>query len=210
MLGTPSAHEIDQERLFVVQRVYREIYRGGVTPELHLVDGPVSSAARGRFGRASRIYVSRDAVDASLDALRGDLAHEYAHLLDPDHWRDTAMQVVGWVALKLAAIVALMVYPLVADADASSWLVVGSWLAGWPTLLASFCWAAHFSYKIELRADRTAAGLLGDVAPVIAMVERLAAVRAGHSRLQHLLARRSHPDPARRRRALTALQGAVA
>lgn len=90
--------------------MFKEIRRGDVTPELKLVDGSVSSAARGRFGRASRIYVSREAVDASLDTLRGDLAHEYAHLLDPDHWHNTALQVVGSVALRLAAIVALMVY----------------------------------------------------------------------------------------------------
>ena len=193
----------DEERLHAVKRAFAEIRRDDVAVELELADGAVSSASRGRPGRPPRLSISRKAVDAGLAALLGDVAHEYAHLLDPHHWRDTALQVVGWMALMLAAIVAVTVYPLIAEPGTPVQAVFAVWFAGWPILLAAFYWKAHFSYRIELRADRTAADLLGDVAPMLVMVDRLAGVRAGYGRMQRLLARSSHPDPARRRRALT-------
>lgn len=205
-----TARPGDKERVQAVKRAYAEICRDDVVVELELADGAVSSASRGRPGRPPRLSISRQAVDAGPAALLGDVAHEYAHLLDPHHWRDTALQVVGWTALMLAAIVAVMVYPLIAEPGTPVQAVLAVWLAGWPILLSAFCWKAHFSYQIELRADRTAADLLGDVTPMLVMVDRLAGVRAGYGRMQRLLARSSHPDPARRRRALTAHHAVLA
>lgn len=95
-------------------------------------------------------------------------------------------------------------YPQVAAHGPSDWLVFTAWFAGWLLLLAAACWTAFFSHRVELRADRGAVELLGGTGPVLAMLDRMEAVRSGYGAMQRLQASLTHPDPFRRRRAVAA------
>ena len=161
-----------------------------------------SQVARGRRGRPPRLWVSREAVDASGIAF--ELAHEYAHVVDGEHVRDTTLKLAGWIVLALAAVSGTMVYPSLAPATTPPSTILAVWLAGWLAWWSAGCWVRSLNHRIELRADRTAAELVGSVEPVLAMHERLDDVRAGHNRRQRIQAWFTHPTPARRRGALTA------
>lgn len=174
--------------------------------DLTVSDGPVSHGeAAGRRGRRARIEISRDAITAGWLVLRGTLAHELAHVRDPLERRDRVLRLAVVTALGAPALGALMIYPTLAPPGVSRSLVVAVWFAGWPLLLATLAGAACVSHRRELRADRTAAQLLGDTAPVLAMIDRVPPVMAAYSTVGRLHARLTHPDPARRRRALRSL-----
>lgn len=192
----------DVERLRKVQAAFEEIRRGDVSPVFSLTAGPISRVSRGSFGRPPRIWISHAAADTDP---RGDVGHEYAHLLDRAHWRDTILQAVGFTVLALTGLGGAILYPVAVAPGSAPHVgaLLGVWLGGWAALTAALLWAAHFSHRIELRADQTAAELLGEPGPLLTMLDRLHDVRAGYTRRQRIVARITHPDPARRRRLLT-------
>lgn len=194
----------DRARRRAVAEIIDELCEDGPAPVVMLSGERSSQAARARRGRPPRLWVSREAVDAGGIALRGEIAHEYAHIVDGEHVRDTGLKLAGWLVLALAAVSASMVYPSLAPATASPLAVVAVWLGGWLAWGCAGCWVRSCNHRIELRADRTAAELLGSVDPVLTMHERLHDVRACHNRRQRIQAWFTHPTPSRRRRALTA------
>lgn len=159
-------------------------------------------------GRRSRLWVSRRTVDAGPVALRGELAHEHAHLIDPNHWRDTIIALVVWSAFSLLAVAGWTTPILLSGTRPDEISIVGMvtlWVGGW-LCLACGCWLlARITHRRELRADRVAAQLLGSVGPVLVMIERVLVVDRQRSRLQRAFARLTHPDPEERREALVAL-----
>jgi hypothetical protein len=196
--------EIDAARLRRIQAVFEQIACTDVTPLFDLTSSPISRASRGWFGRQPRIWISREAADTDP---RGDVGHEYAHLLDQGLRRDTVLQATGFTVLGLAGITATIVYPLEIARDSARPLeaALAVWLTGWLALVAAVCWAAYFSYRIELRTDRIAAELFGSADPLLAMLDRFDVVRSGYGWRQRAVARLTHPSPDCRRRALTQL-----
>lgn len=78
-----AEHHGDDDRLTVLLAAFEDVRRDDVVPIVALTDARVSSAARGWFGEPPRMWISRAAIDAGADEMRGHLGHEYSHLLDP-------------------------------------------------------------------------------------------------------------------------------
>jgi len=176
-----------------------------VDVDLVVSDKAISHAAAANRGRRARIWISRAAIVASGEVLLGTLAHEIAHVLDPHDRKDRALSRIGFCTLAAPAAFALVIYPSIAEAQgAPRSFVFAAWFAGWIPFLAAIAWSSRISHRRELRADRTAAQLLGNAEPVLAMIDRNAAVEATYGPVDRLNARRTHPAPARRRRALLA------
>ena len=194
----------DEARLRAVAEILDELRGDGPAPVVMLSGERSSRAARARRGRPPRLWVSREAIDVGGSALRGEVAHEYAHVVDGAHVRDTILKVAGWMVLAVGAVSGTMAYPSLAPATAPPLTVLAVWLGGSLAWGCAGCWVRSRNHRIELRADRAAAELLGSVDPVLAMHERLHDVRAGHKRRRRIQAWFTHPTPSRRRRALTA------
>lgn len=78
-----SLRDGDADRLVKVHAALSEIWRDEPLPRVTLTDAVGSRVVLGRRGHATRLDVSRRAIDARPSALRGELAHEYAHVIDP-------------------------------------------------------------------------------------------------------------------------------
>lgn len=199
---TAAAQAGDTARLRAATAIVDEIARDDVVPVVTLTGDRCSRAARQSRRRPARILVSREAVDAGTTVLRGEVAHEYAHLIDALHRRDmTQRSAIVCVVGPLA--VAAAMFPGLRP-GAPGWLLVALWLTGLLLGAAIALWTRHVSYRIELRADRAAVELVGSVEPVVAMLDRFDGLRADHGRRQRIQAWLTHPSPERRRRALTA------
>lgn len=64
---------------------------------------------------------------------------------------------------------------------------------------------ARISHRRELRADALAAQLLGDTAPVLAMLDDLQVMHERLGRMARLTGLLTHPSPSRRRRELLSI-----
>lgn len=198
---TAAGQAGDTARLRAATAIVDEIARE-IVPEVMLTENSCSRAARHSRRRPARIFVSREAVDAGTTVLRGEVAHEYPHLIDALHRRDMTQRsaivcVVGPFAI--AAVWSAVWLP-----RGPGWLLVALWLTGLLLGTAIALWTRHVSYRIELRADRAAVELVGSVEPVVAMLDRFDGLRADHGLPQRIQAWLTHPSPERRRRALTA------
>lgn len=200
MTTTPRRSE-DTVRLRAATAVIADIRRD-VSPVVTLTDERSSRTARETRRRPARIWVSRDAVDGAITVLGGEVAHEYAHLIDPLHRRDTALRVAPVFVVGPIAATAVTFPQL--QPGAPDWLIVAIWMTGLLLGALLALWIRHVSHRVELRADRTAVELLGSVEPVLAMLERFDGLRADQGLPQRIQAWLTHPSPDRRRRALTA------
>ena len=174
-------------------------------PAISLTDKPVSTAYPARGWRAARIEIRREAaVSRCADALRGEIAHEYAHVLDPAGARQFALTLLAFEigALGLAGWLVGAIAPWYDRAHSLLWL--GFWLAGILLIGAGMCLGGWLSHRRELRADALAAKLLGDAGPVLAMLEDSCAKHERLGRAARLSALLTHPSPTRRRTALLA------
>ncbi|MCA1694325.1 MAG: M48 family metalloprotease [Actinobacteria bacterium] len=194
----PPAREGDEIRLDRIVRHLERFPSDQTLPGLVLKDGHGSSARPARLGRSPCIWMSREVVDANDDAFNGELAHEYAHIVDPRAGRDWFAAFSGLTVLVLAAIGTYGI-------SAMSQSGVGkfaAWAAGTAAVGAAACWFARFSHRGEFWADKRAAALLGDSGPVIAMLRRVEARHVLRGRRERLVSLLTHPHPSRRIRAL--------
>lgn len=195
----------DPERLAAVDVVLRELAAGRPLPHVTLTDSADSVAVPSVFGRRARMWVSRGTVAAGIDALRGEVAHEYAHLIDPDHWRDAALAMAGWAAaagVYFGSLAVPMLLPTLRPELGQILAVLALWIVGWLALGCGCWWCARITHRRELRADRIAAQLLGSTGPVLTMLDRVSTEHAKAPRWRRAFARLTHPDPALRRQAL--------
>jgi len=152
----------------------QQLARGASVPLVTLTDPPCSRAYPGRPWRPAWVEIRRQlAARGPSSALHGEIAHEYAHVLRPDSWRRVALFVL---ATELGAVgLAIWLLGVIASwidhAHAPLWL--GSWVVGMVLMCAAVCCQARISHRRELRADALAAQLLGDTAPVLAMLDDL-------------------------------------
>jgi Zn-dependent protease with chaperone function len=179
-------------------------------PMVVLTDRAVSSARARRPWRPASIAIRREpAARGPSDALRGELAHEYAHILRPHIWQHLVFLLLGvelgsvGVVLFLAGAIA----PWFDRPDRLLWL--GCWLLGIVLVCAGACCNARASRRRELRADALAAALLGDGQPVLAFLDEMQARHVGIGRLDRLESLLTHPSPDRRRRELCAASSEV-
>lgn len=206
--GRSSDDAGDAQRLAKIDAVLHEIAGDDILPRVALTDSADSCVLPGIRGRRARLWVSRRTVDAGPVALRGELAHEYAHLVDPRHWHDALIAIAGWAVFSLLAFTGWatpMVLTSTRPADISIVGIVTLWSAGWLCIACGCWWFTRITHRRELRADRTAAQLLGSVDPVLVVIDRVRAVHRQRPRLQRAFARLTHPDPEERREALVAL-----
>jgi Zn-dependent protease with chaperone function len=177
-------------------------------PAVAVTCRPVSTAYPARPWRSARLAIRRQiALGSSSDVLRGELAHEYAHVLRPDTWRHLVISLLagGVGGAGLGAWLAGVVAPWFDRAHSLLWL--GFWLAGTVLICAALSCSAWVSHRRELRADALAAELLGDADPVLAVLEDS---QAGHNRLGRLArlsALLTHPSPAGDETLLNGRQG---
>ena len=175
----------DSERRLIVEAELESLADGTPSPGIELTDGPVSAAHLGWPWRAPKLVTSRRSVDiSSRQALRGEFAHEYAHILEPEPWLRHGVAVVVRDAggVGASAWVVGVFAPFVLGHDPR-------WLAFWAGGIAFVCAAL-------------AVELLGDVAPVLAMLGGFQAKHERLSRLARTQALLSHPSPTRRRQEL--------
>ena len=196
----------DPERRARVQACLQPIVVGRCVPVVALT-GRRGSWANKLPWCQPRIFVSRRSVDeAAADALSGEVAHEYAHVLaarESDQERlELALQLSIFplgIAGLISALIAIR--PPIAP-HPHSWAPLIEFLAVVAVVLASLFVATWFSRRQELRADRRAAELLGSPDPVIAMLRR---IQAQHPVEPWWLAIWTHPLTATRIKALQAL-----
>ena len=193
----------DRELLAVVLAELKQIAGDRPLPIVTLTDRPVSTAHPARPWRAAQIAIRREiAAGGPSDALRGEIAHEYAHVRRPDTWRHFALLLL---ALELGA-VGLVVWltgviaPWLDHSHSLLWL--GFWFAGTMLICAAVACNAWASRHRELRADALAAELLGDNRPILAMLEGCQARHERLGRWARVSSQLTHPSPARRRQAL--------
>ncbi len=148
---------------------------------------------------------ARDRARGPADALRGEVAHEYAHVFRPDTWRHFAFSLLSTEigAVGLTAWLISVVVPWFDPAHrAHAPLYLGFWLAGMLLICTGVYCSAWASHRRELRADALAAELLGDAGPVLAMLDDCQARHEQLGRMARLCGLLTHPSPARRRREL--------
>jgi Zn-dependent protease with chaperone function len=197
------ARDDDIAPLAVVVRLLEKLARGAPVPAVVLTDRSTSSAYAARPWRPARIEIRREiAARGPSDALRGEIAHEYAHVVRPDTWRHfvqsllaTEIGMVGLVAW-LTGVIA----PWVDRAHSPLWL--GFLFAGMVLTCAGVSWSAWASRRRERRADALAAELLGDVGPLLATLDGCEARYERLGRVARFCNLLTHPSPARRRREL--------
>lgn len=83
------------------------------------------------------------------------------------------------------------------------------WVISTLLLGLALWWLATICHRGELRADRTAAELLGSTAPVLAMIDHIHMGHVGRSRMNRLCSLLTHPSPTRRRQDIEALELAL-
>ena len=149
-------------------------------------------------GCPARIEIRRAlAARGPSDALRFEIAHEYAHFLEPDRWHGLALSplVAGVGAAGLISCVAAEVGSLVVHSQRLLWvglIVVGSMLLG----AALYLWVRR-SHRRELRADVLAAELLGGVGPGLVWLDETQARHQRLGRTARFGVLFTHPSPAR-------------
>ena len=172
-------------------------------PAVALTDRPHSTAHLARPWRPARIEIRREiAGHGRTAALRGELAHEYAHVLRPDAWRHFARSLLATEIGALGLILWLtgVIAPWLDRTQSPLWL--GFWFAGTVLMCAGIRCSAWPSHRRELRADALAAELLGDNGPVLAMLDGCQARHEQLGRSARLCSLLTHPSPSRRRREL--------
>lgn len=176
LLGMPAVTDTpvavaDQARLQIISAVLEQLLGtrrdSGVQPVLQLTDRLTSSARGGVGRRPPALFIRRSVVDdGDRLVLRGELAHELGHLLDPHRWRDV---LVCAFACGIPGGLAATVY---GTGVAASWVLPdGLWwvapalfacaLVIFAVALASFRAIQH---RAEYRADAIAAELAGPAA----------------------------------------------
>jgi Zn-dependent protease with chaperone function len=193
----------DERALALVTAELQPLAGDGPLPVVALTDQPRSTAYPARPWRPARLAIRRElAVRGLSDALRGEIAHEYAHVLRPDTWRHFGFSLLATElgAVGLVAWLAGVIAPWVDHAHALLWL--GFWFAGMVLICAGLCCHAWISHRRELRADALAAELLGDTAPVLAMLDDCQTRHERLGRMARLTALLTHPSPSRRQREL--------
>jgi Zn-dependent protease with chaperone function len=201
-----SLVETDKRALAVVTAELERLAGDAPLPDVTLTDRLSSSAYPARPWRPARLAMRRElAVGGPSDALRGELAHEYAHVLEPETWRHFAFLLLA-IELGMVGLVAWFTGILApwADHHAHALLWLGFWLVGMVLMCAGVCCYAWSSHRRELRADALAAELLGDVRPVLAVLEDGQSTYERLGRMARLSALLTHPSPARRQRELLA------
>ena len=180
--------------------------RGAPMPIVSLTGRPCSRAYPRRRWWPARVAIRRQlAARGPSRALRGEIAHEYAHVLEPDGWQQFALFVLAtelW-AVGLAMWLIGVIASWIDHAHAPLWL--GLWFVGMVLMCASVCCHARISHRRELRADALAAKLLGDSGPVLAMLDDLQAMHGRLGKMARLCGLLTHPSPSRRRRELVSV-----
>jgi Zn-dependent protease with chaperone function len=169
-------------------------------PIVTLTDRLRSTAYPARPWRPARLAIRRAlAAGGPSDALRGEIAHEYAHVLRPDTWRHFALSLLAADLGAVGLVVWLtgVIAPWLDRAHSLLWL--GFWLAGTRLVCAALCCSAWVTHRRELRADALAAELLGDVGPVLAMLKDCQARHERLGQMARLSSLLTHPCPTRRR-----------
>jgi Zn-dependent protease with chaperone function len=165
----------DTAPLAAVIRILEELAGGAPVPAVVLTDRPTSSAYPARPWRPARLEIRREiAGRGPSDALRGEIAHEYAHVLRPDTWRHFALALLATEigALGTAAWLVSVVAPWSDPAHrAHATLYLGLWLAGVVLICLGVSGRAWASHRRELRADALAAELLGGIGPMLATLD---------------------------------------
>jgi Zn-dependent protease with chaperone function len=193
----------EEDPLAMVIAELRRLAGDAALPVVTLTDRPVSAARAARPWRPAHIRIRREIAAAGpSDTLRGEIAHEYAHVLKPDNLSHFAFSLLAaelgsfGTGMWLTGVIAPWLN------HAHRWLWLSSWFIGMILIgSALFCraWASH---RRELRADALAAQLLGDAAPVLAMLEDFQAKYKRLGWIGRLCSLLTHPSPIRRRHEL--------
>lgn len=151
-----SLRDGDADRLVKVHAALSEIWRDEPLPRVTLTDAVASRVVLGRRGHATRLDVSRRAIDARPSALRGELAHEYAHVIDPVIRADILIgRCAAFLLICAAPVLTYRVLGIQPSTLSDYWLAVGI-QALVVTLIVLFA-SAPFSRARELRTDAAAA-----------------------------------------------------
>jgi Zn-dependent protease with chaperone function len=196
----------ERDPLAVVAAEPKRLAGDGAVPAVALTDKPRSTAYPARPWRPARIEIRREiAARGPSDALRGEVAHEYAHVFRPDTWRHFVFSLLATEigAVGLTAWLIGVVGPWFDPAHrAHAPLYLGFWLAGMLLICAGVYGGPWASHRRELRANAMAAELLGDAGPALAMLDDCHARHEQFGRMARLCGLLTHPSPARRRREL--------
>lgn len=191
----------DSERLEKVHAVLGELWVDEPPPRVILSD---AGASRVRFwarGQPAHLVVCRQAIDAGPDELRGELAHEYAHVIDPAIRGEKLLGGLAGALLAIAApYIAYFVLGVRPNTVADYWIGLGIQCVIVMTIFQ--CSSALVSRPRERRTDAAAADLLGSAYPVFAMLRRIHAYHIGRPLYYRVATHLSHPDPANRISAL--------
>ncbi len=156
----------DDERLERIWSYLRPVLVPGRSiPTVALADAPTSRAIGLRPASHSRLVFRRAVLEQGVEAVRGEVAHEYAHTFKPP----TMLVVLAtWLALVVGEVVALAVSFAAGTPLLGNPLVAFLAFSG----VGGYALMARLSQREELRADRHAAELLDSARPVIAMLEQ--------------------------------------
>jgi Zn-dependent protease with chaperone function len=210
-MQSSSARLGERDPLAVVTVELERLRGEDPTPAVALTDKPRSTAYPARPWRPARMEIRREmAARGPTDALRGEIAHEYAHVLRPDTWRHLFFTLLSTEigAIGVAAWLIGAVGPWLDPAHrAHAALYLAFSLAGMLLICAGVYCSARASHRRELHADALAAELLGEAGPVLAMLAESAARHEQFGRMARFCALLTHPSPARRRRELLGATG---
>ena len=182
-----------------------EIGCGAPMPLVRLTDSPGSWVIPGLLGASPRMLISRATVDAGPLALRGEIAHEVAHLVEPRRGRRAKLTLAAALMLSALSFTAISFPQRISAGEPSVWLMAGAWLVSLLAAGGAVWLVCCVNHAREFRADHTAARLLGSTTPVLAMLTRIEADYVQLPWRHRFLSRLTHPDPARRARALELL-----
>ncbi len=174
-------------------------------PLVRLTDSPGSWAMPGRLRARPRLWISRATVDAGPLALSGEVAHELAHLVEPRRDRSATMPLGAALSLSALSFTVISLPQRISTGSPALWALAPAWLVSVAAAAAAVWLVCRVNHAREFRADRTAARLLGSTAPVRTMLTRIEADYVAQPWRHRLASRLTHPDPARRLRALQAL-----
>ena len=182
-----------------------EIGAPAPTPLVRLTDSPGSWAMPGLLGTRPRMWVSRATIDAGPLALSGEVAHELAHFVEPHRDRRATLMLAAALLLSALSFTVFSLPQRIFAGPPPLWALAVAWLASLAGAAAAVWLVCQVNHEREFRADRTAVRLLGSAAPVVTMLTRTEADYIALAWRHRLASRLTHPDPARRLRALEAL-----
>jgi len=171
---------------WLMNTVARQAQTAGIPmPEVAIYQGEPNAFATGATKNASLVAVSTGLLESMThEEVEAVLAHEIAHVANGDMVTLTLIQgVVNTFVIFLSRVVAYAVDSFLRKDEQSSGpgiaymvtSVVCDLLFG---LLASII-VAWFSRQREFRADRGAAGIMGNPRPMIAALQRLGGIAQG-------------------------------